>query len=132
MKEPRWLTLHDVDAFHSKQIQEHGGLQGLRDKNLLQSALGRPQQLLAYSDKTDIFELAAAYAYGIIKNHPFLDGNKRTGIITAAIFLMMNGYNIIASEEDLYLNTISLANGTQTESQFAKWLQENSAMQIQL
>lgn len=128
MKKPKWLTLHEISIFHSKQIQEHGGLQGIRDNNLLESALARPQQLFSYSE-ANIWELAASYAYGIIKNHPFLDGNKRTGIIAAAVFLMINGYNLTAPEEALYSITIGLAEGKQTENQFAKWLQENSSKQ---
>jgi death-on-curing protein len=124
MKEPVWISKQEIIAFHSKQIQEHGGLPGVRDDGLLESAIARPQQVFAYSD-VNIFELAASYAHGIIKNHPFLDGNKRTAIITAGIFLIVNGWMLEVSEEELYLQTIALAESALSEKSFSRWLKES-------
>ena len=130
MKVPIWLNIHHVIAFHEKQIQEHGGLQGIRDKNLLESGLTRPQHLFHYGKPT-IFELSASYAVGIIKNHPFIDGNKRTGIITASVFLEINGFNLEAPEIELYQQVIALAESNSEENDFSKWLKKNSKKQMQ-
>ena len=125
MKSPIWLNIHHVLAFHTKQIQEHGGLRGVRDKALLESALARPQQLFHYSQPS-IYELAASYAYGITKNHPFIDGNKRTAIITAGVFLEINGFYINAPEPEVVNQMLALAEGSINEEDFSSWLTEVS------
>src|SRR4051812_15178255 len=126
MKEPIWLISNHVLAFHTKQIHLHGGLAGIRDQGLLESAISRPQQLWAYSKQRQIFKLAAAYAYSIIQNHPFIDGNKRTGIISAGVFLKINGRVLEVSEMELVKKTLALAEKTIQENDFATWLQQNS------
>jgi death-on-curing protein len=125
MKEPVWLTKQQILALHANQIQEHGGSHGVRDDSLLESALGKPQNLYCYAEPT-IFEIAASYGYGIIKNHPFVDGNKRTGIVATGVFLMINGWNIEVPEPELVLTTVSVADGSLEEKAFSLWLKENS------
>ena len=103
MKEPIWINLRVVKAFHDRQINEHGGLAGLRDEGLLLSALLRPENAYHYSNpKPEVAELAAAYGFGLAKNHPFNDANKRTALITMRLFLKLNGYDLMASPEDKY------------------------------
>jgi death-on-curing protein len=121
MKHPIWLNINHVLAFHSKQIHEHGGSHGIRDKGLLESALARPQQLFNYA-KPSIFELAACYAYAITKNHPFVDGNKRTGIVTAGVFLQINGFFLETSEPEVVNKVTALADGSIDEREFSEWL----------
>ncbi len=104
---------------------EHGGTAGLRDQTLLESALARPKNLLAYS-KPSLFDLAAAYACGIIKNHPFIDGNKRTGFMAAFVFLGINKIDFAASESDVVLRTLSVAANEMSEEAYASWLNENA------
>ena len=112
MKELIWIADGVVLAIHRRQLAEHGGLDGIRDEGLLQSALYRPQNLLAYSESPpDVASLAAAYAYGIVKNHPFVDGNKRTAYVVMRTFLKLNGYDIQSSSEEKYQVWISLAEG---------------------
>src|ERR1039458_3809794 len=107
MKEPQWLLRETVLALHERLLAEFGGLRGLRDAGLLDSALVRPHQLFAYG-KPSVFELAAAYAYGLIRNHPFLDGNKRIGFTAAIAFLELNGCRFTASEADATLKALAL------------------------
>jgi len=121
MKEPIWIDTADVHAFHQELLTMFGGLAGVRDEGLLDSALSRPQHLFAY-EKADLFELAAAYALGIVKNHPFLDGNKRSGFMAAALFLEVNGLRFDAPEEEVVLQTIALAAGELDQSANADWL----------
>jgi death-on-curing protein len=102
-----------------------GGLKGVRDRALLQSALARPQQLQAYADSVDIAAMAAAYTFGIIRNHPFFDGNKRTGFVVGVLFLEINGHNFTATEESAAQAVVSLAAGTLDESAFAAWVRSN-------
>lgn len=125
MREPSWLAEHFVVSIHSKTVHENGGLHGIRDKGLLQSALARPQQQFNYS-KSSIFELAAAYAFAIAKNHPFMDGNKRTAIISAGVFLRLNGFSLEVEEVELVEKAVSLAAGNSSEKDFSVWLEENS------
>jgi len=125
MKEPKWLLKEAVLAMHSRQLAEHGGGEGLRDDGLLQSALQRPLDKFAYSEP-DLFDLAAAYAYGIARNHPFVDGNKRTALVASRTFLLINGYQIGASKEDRLKTFLALADGTLTEEQLASWFRENA------
>ena len=125
MKKPRWLGRDECLALHDMMLSQYGGLAGLRDESLLESALARPQQLFAYG-KPSLFELGAAYACGIVKNHPFADGNKRTGFMMGAGLLELNGFEFVATEADAVLRTLALAAGKMTEAQFAKWLKENA------
>ena len=121
MKEPVWIDATDVHAFHLEMLSMFGGLAGVRDEGLLDSALTRPQHLFAY-EKIELFDLAAAYALGIIKNHPFLDGNKRAGFMTAALFLEVNGLRFEAPEEEVVLQTLALAAGEIDQAAYATWL----------
>ena len=124
--EPVWLLRNAVLAFHSRQLAEHGGGEGLRDEGLLDSALNRPLNKFAY-EEPDLFDLAAAYAYGIAANHPFVDGNKRTGFLAAAVFLEINGFSLRAGEVDATLKTIALAASEISDVEYAAWLRENAA-----
>jgi len=120
-----WLLEETVIAIHQRQISEHGGIEGLRDEGLLASALARPQNLLAYAQpRPDLAALAAAYAYGIARDHPFVDGNKRTALVAARTFLLLNGVNLEASQDEKYLTFLQLAAGTLTEDQLADWIRK--------
>ena len=121
MKEPGWIDAADCLAFHEEMLARFGGLVGIRDRGLLDSALHRPLQLFAYS-KPSLYQLAAAYAVGVIKNHPFLDGNKRAGFMAAALFLEVNGRIFSAPEEEVVLQTRALAAGQIREGEYAAWL----------
>lgn len=120
-----WLLEETVIAIHQRQISEHGGSEGLRDERLLASALARPQNVLAYAQPPpDLAVLAAAYAYGIARNHPFVDGNKRTALVAARTFLLLNGVNLEANQDEKYLTFLQLAQGTGTEEQLADWIRK--------
>lgn len=121
MKEPFWLTREIVIAIQGELLARFGGLGGLRDEGLLESALARPLQLFRYSTPST-FELAACYAHGIVKNHPFLDGNKRAGFVAAYTFLGINGFRLEAPEEDAVLQTLALAAGETGPDDYAAWL----------
>lgn len=125
MKEPAWITREECLAIHEIMLAQHGGLAGVRDEGLLESALSKPKNLFAYAKPTHA-EMAASYAAGIILNHPFLDGNKRTGFIVAAVFLEVNGYDLVATEESVVENTLALAAGKLKEKDYAAWLKSNS------
>lgn len=125
MKEPIWVRKDVLLALHERLLAEHGGSAGVRDDGLLDSALGRPQNLFAY-EKPTIFDLAAAYACGIIKNHPFVDGNKRSGFMAAYLFLGRNGVELTAAENDVVFKTVAVAAGKLSDREFAVWLSENS------
>ncbi|MBK6723208.1 MAG: type II toxin-antitoxin system death-on-curing family toxin [Acidobacteria bacterium] len=118
----RWLLIDRVLAIHSRQIAEHGGDDGVRDVGLLESALARPQNVAAYEPAADIASLAAAYAFGIVKNHPFIDGNKRTGYVVMETFLIKNGYTLNATPADKYTTFLQLAEGSLSEEELASWL----------
>ncbi len=122
----RWLKEAVVLALHDEQLAEHGGSEGLRDEGLLSSALARPHNLFSYGDPS-VFDLAAAYAYGIVRNHPFVDGNKRTGFLAAYVFLALNGWQLIASEADAVAVVLALAQGEMQEAEFSAWLQQQAA-----
>ena len=124
MSEPVWLDLELALAVHGRLLARFGGLDGVRDPGLLESALGRPRHLLAYG-KPNLFQLAAAYAHGIVKNHPFLDGNKRAGFMAAALFQECNGLHFQATEESAALHTIGLAAGEISEEEYAAWLKKS-------
>lgn len=120
-----WLLEETVIAIHQRQVSEHGGIEGLRDEGLLSSALARPQNLLACAQpRPDLAALAAAYAYGIARDHPFVDGNKRTALVAARTFLLLNGVNLEASQDEKYLTFLQLAAGTVTEEQLADWIRK--------
>jgi death-on-curing protein len=125
MAEIKWLLEETVQAIHKRQIAEHGGSDGVRDEGLLLSALARPQNLLADSEETpDISALAASLAYGIAKNHPFIDGNKRTALVVARTFLLLNGFNINANQEEKYLTFLKLAEGNLSEEELTDWIRQ--------
>ena len=126
MNEPVWITEELARAIHSRQLAEHGGIEGVRDAGLLSSALARPRHLLSYSSaQANLPQLAAAYAFGIAKNHPFLDGNKRTAYVVCRTFLKINGNDLDASQEEKYLTFLQLAEGTLSEEELADWLREH-------
>jgi death-on-curing protein len=118
-----WIEMPLVIALHDRQIAEHGGSTGVRDESLLQSALARPQQLFAYGDPApDLADLAASLAFGIAKNHPFVDGNKRSAHVTYRTFLALNDAELEATQEEKYLAILSLAESKMSEKEFAVWL----------
>ena len=117
----RWIKESYVLAIHEEQIAEHGGLAGVRELPLLQSALARPQNLEAYGNP-DLADLAAAYAVGIARNHAFLDGNKRTAWVVTETFLLKNGYELIANDRDGVMTMLAVADGTMSEPELAIWL----------
>ena len=125
MRDPVWVDREDCLAVHEKLIERFGGLQGIRDEGLLDSALNKPLHVFNYGKPT-VFELAASYALGIVKNHPFLDGNKRTGFVAAALFIEANGFSFQATEEEAVLETLALAAGERAEADYAAWLARNS------
>jgi death-on-curing protein len=125
--EPKWVTREITLALHARQIAEHGGQDGLRDEHLLLSALSRPEQLYYYSDpKPDFCALAAGYAFGLTKNHPFLDGNKRTAFVAYRLFLKWNGVELHAEKAERYQTMLALAAGEISESEFCIWLREHT------
>jgi death-on-curing protein len=125
--EPRWLSRIVVDAIHADQLREHGGLSGVRDENVLESALARPQQKWHYSDRTDLPILAAAYAFGLVKNHPYRDGNKRIGFLAMVTFLGLNGQDFSATEADVVAEILALADGRVSEEALADWIRQHSS-----
>ena len=125
MREPQWLLRETVLALQERLVAEFGGLAGVRDAGLLDSALARPQHHFAYR-KPDLFALAAAYAAGLIHNHPFLDGNKRIGFTAAIILLEINGLRFLAAEADATLQTLALAAHEVDEANYAAWVRQNS------
>jgi death-on-curing protein len=125
VKKPVWIDERDALILHSRLLALHGGAGGLRDRGLLQSALARPQQQYAYAEASDIIDMATAYTAGIVRNHPFLDGNKRTGFVVGILFLELNGYRFIASEEDAAQAVLKLADGTFDEADYGSFLRGN-------
>jgi death-on-curing protein len=125
MKEPVWVLREVVLTLHEQSLAQFGGSAGVRDEGLMDSALGKPPNLFAYGKPT-LFDRAASYAFGLVKNHPFIDGNKRTGFIVAVLFLELNGCQFFASEVDATVRTLALAAGDMTEAAYAQWLKTNS------
>ena len=126
MTEPIWINLRIIKAFHDRQINEYGGLPGLRDEGLPVSALSRPENAYHYSDpKPDVAELAAAYGFGLAKNHPFNDANKRTAFIAMRLFLKLNGYDLAASPKEKYTTIIGVAVSDYSEDELAQWIKKN-------
>ena len=120
-----WLLEETLTAIHHRQIAEHGGSEGLRDEGLLLSALARPQNLLAYGEPApDLASLAAAYAYGIARDHPFVDGNKRTALVAARTFLILNEVDLKATQDDKVLIFLNLAEGAISEEELADWIRK--------
>ena len=126
MSEPRWLRLGVVKALHDESVALFGGAPGLRDEGLLDSALARPRNLHAYEGVSDIPRLAAAYCSGIVRNHPFVDGNKRTGLVAAAVFIHINGMHFEPDEVEEVAVIVALASGGLPEEQLAVWFSDNS------
>jgi death-on-curing protein len=127
VNEPVWIELEEARVIHQMQLAEHGGATGIRDQGLFESAMDRPRNLFAYSDPpVTVFHLAASYAYGLAKNHAFVDGNKRTALVVCLSFLRQNGFSITASQEARYLTFYGLAAGDLTEAELAEWLQQHS------
>jgi death-on-curing protein len=124
--EPQWLTRMVIDAIHNDQLREHGGLPGIRDENVLESALARPKQKWHYADNTDIPMLAAAYAFGLVKNHPYRDGNKRIGFLAMATFLGLNGHELEATDAEVVAEILALAGGSAPEESLADWIRQHS------
>ena len=125
-KEPLWIEVRDVLAIHDRLLALHGGAAGLRDRGLLESALARPRQHHAYAGKPDIAGMAALYTAGIVRNHPFVDGNKRTGFVIGVLFLELHGFDFQASDEGATQAVLALASGALDETSYATWLRKNA------
>src|SRR6202035_1205263 len=125
-KKPVWVDVRDALALHDHLLALHGGAAGLRDHALLESALARPRQHFAYGNPSDILAMATAYNGGIVRNHPFVDGNKRTGFVVGILFLELNGYRFTASEEAAAQAILELAAGTMDEKAFCEFVRANS------
>lgn len=125
MKKPIWIDERDALALHDRLLALHGGAAGLRDETLLNSVLARPQQHYVYAESPDLTDLATAYTAGIVRNHPFVDGNKRTGFVVGILFLELNGYRFTASEEDAAHAVLELAAGKIDETGYSAFLRNN-------
>jgi death on curing protein len=128
MRVPVWIREDVVLAIHRRQLAEHGGGEGVRDLGLLDSALARPKNLVAYSDSQDgpdLATLAASYAWGLARNHPFVDGNKRTAYVVCRTFILLNGRDLEASPEEKYLTFLRLAEGRISEEELASWIRNH-------
>jgi len=128
-KEPQWLSRTVVDAIHADQIRQHGGLPGIRDEHVLESALARPRQKWEYDDAADIAMLAAAYGFGFVRNHPYRDGNKRIGLLALITFLGVNDADLDTTDEDVVTTMLSLADGSLSEAQLANWVRDRLVRQ---
>jgi death on curing protein len=124
---PEWLSASDVIALHDEAVAEYGGLGGLRDRPLLESAVARPQNLTAYAADASLFDLAAAYCAGIAKNYPFVDGNKRAAYQAAVVFLELNGYLATPPQVEIVEMMVRVAEGKAAERDIAEWLSRNSS-----
>jgi death on curing protein len=127
VKEPIWIEQEEARVIHQMQLAEHGGASGIRDQGLFESAMDRPRNLFAYSDPpAALLQLAASYAFGLAKNHAFVDGNKRTAFVVCLSFLRQNGIVLVASQEARYLTFYALASGELNEAELASWLEQHS------
>jgi death on curing protein len=126
VKSPKWITVAIATAIHDEAIYEFGGLPGLRDQGLLESALDRPRNLLAHEPRSSIFQIAATMCIGIVKDHPFSDGNKRTALLTTRAFLYLNGQELEPRQDDEVMTLVALAEGSLNQQQLAAWLERNS------
>lgn len=125
--DPIWISVALAQAIHARQLAEHGGQDGTRDVGLLESAMARPRHRFAHVDPTpSIAELAASYAYGVSRNHPFIDGSKRTATVVAETSMNLNGFDLTASDSDLTLTMLALAAGDLTEDQLIAWFEANA------
>ncbi|KRI00966.1 type II toxin-antitoxin system death-on-curing family toxin [Curvibacter sp. PAE-UM] len=120
----RWLDAAVLTAVHDMQLAEHGGGTGIRDAGMFESALAKPRQLAVYG-KPDVSALAAAYGYGIARNHPYVDGNKRTAFVATELFLRLNGWQLMATDADCVLTMLGVAAGDLSEEQFADWVRQH-------
>jgi death on curing protein len=127
--EPLWIDETDVLALHDRLLAFHGGAPGVRDDGLLESALARARQLFAYGEGVDLIDMAVAYTAGIVKNHPFLDGNKRTGFVVGILFLELNGYRFGATETAAADAVLALAAGFSDEARYTTFLRENATFE---
>lgn len=125
--EPVWIDARDALALQERLIAVHGGAEGLRDEGLLNSALARARQMFAYDERADIIDMASAYTSGIIKNHPFIDGNKRTGFVIGILLLELNGYRFTATEAAATEAVLALAAGSLDEAGYTAFLRENAS-----
>lgn len=130
MTEPVWIETSDVLRLHGRLLEVDGGMTGLRDGALLESALTRPQQLRAYSENSDVIDMAAAYTAGLLQNHVFFDGNKRTGFVVGILFLELNGYRFTAAEDAATQAVLGLAAGTLDEAGYAAFLRANTTAEF--
>lgn len=126
MKEPRWVSMTLILAVHADQVKEHGGSPGVRDKGLLDSALSRPRNRFGYDSESDLCDLAASYGFGIARNHPFIDGNKRIAFQAMYLFLGLNGLRIDAPEEEVVAVMLALASSELEEPELAAWLKDHT------
>jgi death-on-curing protein len=126
VKRPIWVDEHDALVLHDRLLALHGGAAGLRDEALLKSALARPQQHFAYAESPDVIDLAAVYTAGIVRNHPFVDGNKRTGFVVGILFLELNGHRFTASEGDAARAVLELAAGSLDEAGYCTFLRRHA------
>ena len=125
MHEPNWVLDEAVEAIHNRQLAEHGGAPGVRDPGLLASALARQKNLFAYEGEDSMLpRLAAAYAFGIARNHPFVDGNERTAFVVSLLFLRLNGFTIVATQEERYQAFLALAEGRLDEAELTAWFEQ--------
>ena len=129
MQEPIWMNVADAMIVHDLELAAHGGAIGVRDQGMLESALARARNIWTYAEAPpSLTVLAAAYAFGISSNHPFVDGNKRTALVVSFTFLDVNGLEVVASQEDAYLAILALAAGELTEAQLADWFERNTTL----
>jgi len=126
VKEPHWIPEQAVIAIHDELIAEHGGDSGLRDPGLLAASLARPKNVFTYNDNATLCDLAAAYAFGLAKNHAFVDGNKRIALAVIDVFLRLNGYKLVAAEEESVLKISNLVEGIENQETIAAWIANNS------
>jgi death on curing protein len=126
MEEPRWTSKKAVRAMHNEQLAEHGGSDGIRDEMLLDSALAKPLNVFVYADEPDFFRLAASYAFGIARNHAFVDGNERTALVVSLTFLDRNGWDIVAPKEEVYFTFLHLADGSLSEDKLTAWFTKHA------
>jgi death on curing protein len=128
--DPVWVLRQTILAIHAEQIAEHGGLEGIRDVGLLESALARPKNLSAYSQNSDAASIAASYTFGLAKNHPFMDGNKRIAFMSGALFLELNGLELVADDSECVLTIVAVADGAMSEDELVDWYRKNSVPKI--
>jgi death-on-curing protein len=128
VSEPKWLSRLSVVLLHAESVAEHGGREGLRDGGLLQSALARARNLYSYEAVTEVQRLAAAYGFGIARNHPFLDGNKRTAFLAIGLFLLKNGYVLETDDTEATQTMLALASGALSEAELVEWIRGHSSL----